>query len=108
MKNNLHPSPLHTFLPRSQRRVLALLVILVVFLLNAAWNTTNSSPPSRPHRAEATRTLVATPTHSNLVNTPSQEEILANHSQTNGIAILGGILVLVIVAGTFFVLRRKA
>ena len=105
MKNNLHSSPLNAFLPRSQRRVLALMAILVLFLLNAAWNTPYSQP-SIPARIVATRSLV--PTHSSLVNTPSQDEILANHTQTNGIAILGGILVLVIVAGTFFVLRRKA
>ena len=81
------------------------MAILVLFLLNAAWNTPYSQP-FIPARIVATRSLV--PTHSSLVNTPSQDEILANHTQTNGIAILGGILVLVIVAGTFFVLRRKA
>ncbi|MGD0005166.1 MAG: hypothetical protein ABSE06_13155 [Anaerolineaceae bacterium] len=81
------------------------MAILALFLLNAAWNVPYSPPPSHPPRVAATRTL--NPTLSNLVNTPSQEEILSNHNQTNGIAILGGIIVLVIVAGTFFVLRRK-
>jgi hypothetical protein len=78
---------------------------LFFFLLNAAWSAPYSSLPSQPFRIEATHTRV--PTHTNLVNTPSQEEIQSNHTQTNGIAIMGGIIVLVIIAGTFFVLRRK-
>lgn len=106
MKKNLHHSPLNAFLTRSQRRILALMAILVLFMLIAAWNVPFSPLPSHAPGVEAAHTLA--PTQSNLVNTPSQDEILANHTQTNGIAILGGIIVLVIVAGTFFVLRRKA
>jgi hypothetical protein len=105
MKNNLHHSPVNGLFPRSQRRVLATIAILVLFLLNAAWNIPYSPLPSHAPWAVAAHTLV--PTRSNLVNTPSQEEILSNHSETNGIAILGSILVLVIVGGTLFVLRRK-
>ncbi len=89
----------------SQRKVLALLAILFLFLLNAAWSVPDTSQPEQPFRVEATHTLV--PTHTNLVNTPSQEEMLSNHSQTDGIAIMGGVIVLVVVAGTFIVLRRK-
>jgi len=106
MKNNLHPSSRKSLLPGSQRRIIALLVILFFFLLNEAWIAPNSSRPAQPFRVEATHTLV--PTHSNLVNTPSLEELQSNHSQTDGIVIMGGVIVLVIVAGTFFVLRRKS
>ncbi len=105
MKNNLHPFSLTALLPGPPRRVLALLVILALFLLNAAWNVPFAPPPSHPPRLAPTRTSV--PTLSNLVNTPDAEEILTNHTETNGIAILGAFIVLVIVAGTFFVLRRK-
>ena len=106
MKNNPHPCFSKFFLPGPQRKIIALLVILFFFLLNAAWSAPNSAPPAHPNRAAATHTLV--PTHSNLVNTPNQEEIQSNHSQTDGIAVMGGIILLVIVAGTFFVLRRKS
>jgi hypothetical protein len=106
MKNTSYPSTGKSHLNGSQRKVLALLAILFFFLLNAAWSAPYSSQPSQPFRAAPTHTLV--PTHSNLVNTPSLEELQANHSQTNGIAIMGGVIVLVIVAGTFFVLRRKS
>ena len=106
MKNISPSSPKKAFLSRSQRKVLALLAILVLFLLNAAWNLPSYSVPSQLDRVEATHTLA--PTYSNLVNTPSLEELQANHSQTDGIAIMGGVIVLVIVAGTFFVLRRKS
>jgi hypothetical protein len=106
MKNNSHPSSRKFFIPGSQRKILALLAILFFFLLNAAWSVPDSSQPDQPFRVEATHTLV--PTHSNLVNTPSLEELQSNHAQTNGIAIMGGVILLVIVAGTFFVLRRKS
>jgi hypothetical protein len=106
MKNNSHSSSKEFFLPGSQRKVLALLAILFLFLLNAAWSAPVSTRPDQPFRIEATHTLV--PTHSNLVNTPSLEELQANHAQTNGIAIMGGIILLVIVAGTFVILRRKS
>jgi hypothetical protein len=106
MKNNSHPSSSEFFLNGSQRKILALLAILFFFLLNAAWRAPDSSRPDQPFRVEATHTLV--PTHTNLVNTPSLVELQANHAQTNGIAIMGGVILLVIVAGTFFVLRRKS
>ena len=106
MKNIPDRSPIKVFLPGRQRKVLALLAILVLFLLNAAWNLPNSSSPAEPVKAAPTHTLV--PTISNLVNTPSLEELQSNHTQTDGIAIFGAVIVLVIVAGTFFVLRRKA
>jgi hypothetical protein len=106
MKNILHYPSSKAFLPKSQRRFLALLAILVLFLMNAARSAPYSPPPNQPARIEATHTLV--PTHTNLVNTPSLDELQANHSQTDGIAILGGVIVVVIVAGTFFVLRRKS
>ena len=106
MKNNSHPSSRKFYLPGSQRRIIALLAILFFFLLTAAWSAPDSSRPSQPFRVAATHTLA--PTHSNLVNTPSLEELQANHTQTDGIAIMGGVIVLVIVAGTFFVLRRKS
>jgi hypothetical protein len=105
MKNISQHSPPQTFFSTPPRKVLALAIILVLFLLNAAWSDSFSAWPSDPVRVESTRTLV--PTHSPFVNTPSPEEIQANHSQTDGIAVFGGIIVLVIVAGTFFVLRRK-
>jgi hypothetical protein len=106
MKNNSHSSSKRFLLPGSHRKVLALLAILFFFLLNAAWSAPASSRLSHPLRVAATHTLA--PTHSNLVNTPSLEEMQSNHAQTDGIAIMGGIIVLVIVAGTFFVLRRKS
>ena len=106
MKNTSHPSTGKSYLNGSQRKILALLAILLFFLLTAAWSAPYSSRPAQPFRTTPTHTLV--PTHSNLVNTPSIEELQANHSQTNGIAIMGGVIVLVIVAGTFFVLRRKS
>ena len=106
MKNNSHPSKRKSYLIGSHRKVLALLAILFIFLLTAAWNAPDSSRPSQPYRVEATHTLV--PTHSNLVNTPNLQELQSNHTQTDGIAIMGGVIVLVIVAGTFFVLRRKS
>ena len=108
MKNLPLHLPINPFLPMTQRRFLAALAILVLFLLNAAWNAPYSSRPSQPGRVAATRTLSPTPSTSNLANTPSPEEILANRTQTNGVVIVGGIIVLVIVAGTFFVLRRKS
>jgi len=89
-----------------KRRILALLAILFLFLLNAAWSAPYSPGPYQPARVEATHTLA--PTHSDLINTPSLAEMQANHSQSNGIAIFGGIIVLVIIAGTFVVLRRKS
>jgi hypothetical protein len=107
MKNYPHPPSRKFHLPGSQRKILALLAILVLFLLTAAaWSMPDSSQPSQPYRVEATHTLV--PTHSKLVNTPNPQELQSNHSQTDGIAIMGGVIVLVIVAGTFFVLRRKS
>jgi len=106
MKNNSHPSTGKFYLNGSQRKVLALLAILFFFMLCAAWSAPGSSPLSQPFRAALTHTLV--PTHSNLVNTPSLEELQANHTQTDGIAIMGGVIVLVIGGGTFFVLRRKS
>jgi hypothetical protein len=106
MKNNSHPSSSNFFLSGSQRKILALLAILFFFLLNAAWSLPVSSHPDQPFRAAATHTIV--PTQSKLVNTPSLEEMQSNHSQTDGIAIMGGVIVLVIVAGTFIVLRRKS
>ncbi len=106
MKNNSHSSTRGFFFPGPQRKIFALLAILFFFLLNAAWSAPDSSRPDQPFRIEATHTLV--PTHTNLVNTPSLEEMQSNHSQTDGIAIMGGVIVLVIVAGTFFVLRRKS
>jgi hypothetical protein len=105
MKNIPDRSPIKA-LPGSQRKVLALLAILVLFLLNAAWKLPVSSSSVEPAKIVATHTLV--PTISKLVNTPSLEEMQSNHSQTDGIAIFGAIIVLVILAGTFFVLRRKS
>jgi hypothetical protein len=106
MKNIPHHPPINTFLTRSQRRVLALLAILALFLMLTAWSVPHSSLPSEPGRAAVTHT--SRPTITNLINTPSLEEMQSNHAQTDGIAIFGGIIVIVIVAGTFFVLRRKS
>ena len=105
MKNISPSSPKKAFLTRSHRKVLALLAILVLFLLNAAWNLPSYSVPSQLDRVEATHTLA--PTYSNLVNTPSLAEMQSNHSMTNGIAVMGGIILLVIIAGTIIVLRRN-
>jgi hypothetical protein len=106
MKNISNHSPIKAFLSGPQRRGVAALAILVLFLLNAAWSVPYASPPSQPARVEATVTLF--PTISNLVNTPSLEEIQSNYTQTSGVAFFGSIIVLVIIAGTFFVLRRKS
>jgi len=107
MKNFSHHSPNQPILSwlQGKRKALALLAILILFLINVSWSLPYSSWPDEPARAGATHTLV--PTHSNLVNTPSLEEIQSNHTETDGIAIVGGIIVLMILAGTFFVLRRK-
>ncbi len=104
MKTN-SPNPSRNYYLKSLRKPLAIAAILIFFLLNVAWSLNFSAPPALPERVDVTHTLV--PTRSKLVNTPNPQEIQANHSQTNGIAIFGSIIVLVIVAGTLFVLRRN-
>ncbi len=105
MKNMSHNSPEKIICPWRLRKTLALAAILALFLLNAAWTRPYFYPPSVPGRMEVTHTPV--PTRSKLVNTPNPQEIQANHAQTNGIAVFGGIIVLVIVAGTFIIFRRN-
>jgi hypothetical protein len=81
-------------------------VLAAVIIFTAAWSAPYEVPFSEPLRIEATHTPIPT-VPQRFFNTPNPYEIQTNSLMTNGILVVGVIIVLIIGAGTVIVLRRK-
>ncbi|NPV75588.1 MAG: hypothetical protein HPY59_04355 [Anaerolineae bacterium] len=85
------------------RRTLILLIIATIFLMTLTW----SEPLQQPNQPESSLAAGATlsPSPENTSSLPPEWE--HNSEQTNGILLGGVILVLIIVIGSYSVMRRK-
>lgn len=85
------------------RRTLVLLIIATIFLMTLVFSEPLQQPLSR-YGGVATATLITPGAESTSSMPPEWEE---NSEQTNGILLGGVILVLIIVVGSYSVMRRK-
>lgn len=85
------------------RRTLILLIIATIFLITLSW----SEPLQQPRQQKSSLTASATlsPSLEDTPNLPPEWE--HNSEQTNGILFGGVILVLIIVIGSYSIMRRK-
>ncbi len=85
------------------RRTLILLIIATIFLITLAFSEPLQQPRSR-YSSAITSTAIASDTESTSGMPPEWEN---NSEQTDGILLGGVILVLIIVIGSYGVMRRK-
>jgi hypothetical protein len=89
-----------------QHILIIMLAFTLISALTVAWSAPYTVSSSESLSIDATHTP-APPPHHRKINTPSPYEIETNRYWTDGILVMGVVIVLIIMVGTVIVLRRK-